>query len=374
MPSFLKNLIFGILFMGMISCGAGCTVLPSAEMAKSLGMKWSGKKVYPHESQGNPVVKVISIWQPGSGVAPDGKSSRGFSGQIMFFTSREQAISVIEGGATIYVFDDQGTREEQVKPIHIWEFKPEVWKAFKVDSPMGPTYQVFIPYSRSGSHEANCSLRVKYQPLNGGAVSSEMVNVTLEGTKKEAVEKLASAKLPERRDVSFDEESEEESESQELTETTDSPKFRQKQVDSVPLNQSERERILREFQEEQGDTTEGSPQDQERGSQYLNQKQHILDGDEEAEASPSERFGLKPEGKHRTGINGWAAVTEQEPENPPGSEIRQVAWETNLPESVDQKNAVRPRSATREVRRKKRETAPMKGERRGFQVHTIPLN
>ncbi len=51
---------------------------------------------------------------------------------------------------------------------------------------LGTAYQMFVPYTRKGSQEAHCSLRVKFEPADGGPpVYSKMSGVTLPGEKSE---------------------------------------------------------------------------------------------------------------------------------------------------------------------------------------------
>ncbi|MCA9097837.1 MAG: hypothetical protein KDA36_05610, partial [Planctomycetaceae bacterium] len=277
----IQQAVLGLLVIGMISGGTGCAMLPALGTGETFGMKWPGAKVTPHEAPNNPVVKVLSIWQPASGVDPEGKSARGFAGQIMFFTGREQAISIVEGGVKIYIFDDQGSVEQQVKPIHIWEFKPEVWRALKVDSQMGPTYQVFIPYTRKGTHEANCSLRLKYEPLTGTPVPSEMVNVTLPGTKKSVAEKPEVGDQFAQRDEEYEEGIEEEFEEEESPEVKSRATGRSPRLQAVALDAVEQERILREFREREEGNSDRNDGNESRETRSRSGLEHLLEGGDE---------------------------------------------------------------------------------------------
>jgi hypothetical protein len=120
----------------------------------------------------------------------------------MFFGRTSDVPAQVDGAVRIYVFDDQGSDEDQVKPIHEFEFSPGAWKAHLFKGPLGATYDVFIPYTRPGVHEAKCTLRVKYIPKEGPELYSDMVNIILPGTKK-----AKSAPFPSERPESFDQES-----------------------------------------------------------------------------------------------------------------------------------------------------------------------
>src|SRR6188474_3099040 len=97
---------------------AGCS-------ATSL-FKWGGDG-FVHSGPKNPVSEVVSVWQPGEGTDGDGKMTRGFVGQLYFFTANNPSPVVVDGTVRVYLFDDQGTPEEQIKPIHQFDFSPEAW-------------------------------------------------------------------------------------------------------------------------------------------------------------------------------------------------------------------------------------------------------
>lgn len=166
---------------------SGCT---------SAGLNLSLKsEKFDKETPQNPVEQIVPVWQEGEGAGVErNQYSRGFSGQIYFITQRRGLPSEVNGRVRIYVFDDQGSPEEQAKPIHQFDFEPEAWKAHLTTSKLGPAYSVFIPYTRKGHNMAECALRIRYTPLTGPAdkqvegtpVFSQMVTLVLGGAKKPA--------------------------------------------------------------------------------------------------------------------------------------------------------------------------------------------
>lgn len=159
-----------LMFLSLIGCTApgGLLKFRDADLPKATAKQ--------------PVTSCLALWQPTTGEGLDGLTCRGFAGQIFFFAGEKQLPSVVNGEVRIFVFDDQGTPEEQVKPIHQFVFPAEMWKYYLNRTKMGATYALFIPYTRKGSHTAQCSLRVKYTPANGPTLHSEMVNVLLKGS------------------------------------------------------------------------------------------------------------------------------------------------------------------------------------------------
>lgn len=153
-----------------------------------------GSEEIPVEAPKNPVVQVLAMWQPATGAGLDQKQTRGFAGQVFFVTRGSPTPAKVDGSVTVWVFDDQGTLEQQAKAIHKFEFPAETWKVHAHKTMLGMSYSVFIPYTRPGRHHANCTLRVRYTPRDGTCLDSEMVNVELDGTNsKSTAEKDSTA-------------------------------------------------------------------------------------------------------------------------------------------------------------------------------------
>ena len=128
----------------------------------------------------NPVLRVVCLWEPAEGRDPKGVPCQGFAGQILFLTNTSLPVS-IEGAVRVYQFDDQGTAEEQAKPMHTFDFDSGAWARHYSYGTLGPAYNVFIPYMRRGVYDATCALRVRLSPKHGPVVFSEMTSLELLG-------------------------------------------------------------------------------------------------------------------------------------------------------------------------------------------------
>lgn len=129
-----------------------------------------------------PVGEIICLWEPAEGLGLDGLPTRGFAGQILFFSPGRPQPLKVNGDVRIYVFDDHGTQEEQSRPIHYFDFTGDAWNAFLRDTNIGGAYQMFVPYTRKTALQSNCSIRVRYTPADGGApVYSKMASLSLPG-------------------------------------------------------------------------------------------------------------------------------------------------------------------------------------------------
>jgi hypothetical protein len=121
------------------------------------------------------------MWQPAEGTGVDDKPSRGLAGQIFFFTQSSVTPVEVEGDVRIFLFDDQGTEEQQGTALHEFDFVKGSWKAQLVGTQFGPAYQIFVPYSRKGHHQAELAVRVRLTPVNGPVIFSDMSTINLPG-------------------------------------------------------------------------------------------------------------------------------------------------------------------------------------------------
>jgi len=165
------NSIYGGLLLLLLWTSSGCQLLNNAKLAS-----------LPEATIEHPVVEIICVWQPGEGTGTDGLPCRGFAGQVLFFAMGEKAPVRVNGKVRVYVFDDQGTEAEQELPIHQFDFDAVAFQNFLTNTNMGAAYQLFIPYTRKGTHAATCTLRVRYTPEEGSRVYSKMASLNLPGT------------------------------------------------------------------------------------------------------------------------------------------------------------------------------------------------
>lgn len=190
-----RNQVLRGMAIGLFLLVSGCS---------TPGFLKFGSEEIPVEGPKNPVVQVLAMWQPANGAGLDQKQTRGFAGQVFFVTGESPTPAKVDGSVTVWVFDDQGTPEQQAKAIHKFEFPAETWKVHAHKTMLGMSYSVFIPYTRPGRHHANCTLRVRYTSRDGSYLDSEMVNVELDGTSSRSTEEKGHSAKP----VSEPEESE----------------------------------------------------------------------------------------------------------------------------------------------------------------------
>lgn len=156
---------------------SGCTTT-------SLFSKFTHKQKFAKATAENPAVRCLCLWEAAEGTGVDNKPSRGVSGQLFFFTRGNVSSVEVDGDVRIYLFDDQGAPEDQSQPLHQFDFKGGTWKAHLTSTQFGPAYQLFVPYSRKGYHQADLALRVRLTPPNGSPLYSDLARVSLPGYEK----------------------------------------------------------------------------------------------------------------------------------------------------------------------------------------------
>ncbi|MEX2288427.1 MAG: hypothetical protein WD648_15125 [Planctomycetaceae bacterium] len=132
-----------------------------------------------------PAVEILALWQPADGRGLNGMPTRGFAGQVMFFTNGDPAPVKVNGDVRIFLFDDFGTPEEQSKPIHQFDYSTDIWNLHLQKSMLGPSYQVFVPYVRKDHHAAKCAISVRLKPVAGPTIYSKLVPIALPGLERE---------------------------------------------------------------------------------------------------------------------------------------------------------------------------------------------
>ena len=170
----MKTMFGTVLSLVMFLTLPGCTTT-------SLLSKWTHRGVTSKATASNPAVRILCMWQPADGAGVDDKPARGVAGQIFFFTQNSVTPVEVEGDVRIFLFDDQGPEAQQGTALHEFDFVKGAWKAHLVGTQFGPAYQLFVPYSRKGHHQAELAVRIRLTPPNGPVIFSDMATINLQG-------------------------------------------------------------------------------------------------------------------------------------------------------------------------------------------------
>ncbi|QDV53139.1 hypothetical protein [Gimesia fumaroli] len=188
----MKHLIVPVRLLALLlllsTSSSGCTSLALSTW------DWKGAKNFATPKK--PAVEIVALWEAADGKGVDGMPTRGFAGQLLFFQHNNSSPVYVKGEVMIHLYDDQGSANEQNKPIHQYKFDAGAWQVHAVESTLGPAYQVFIPYVRKGRDQAECALRVQLTQKNSPEIYSRMISVKLEGKTPEAAEQPLAQEKP----------------------------------------------------------------------------------------------------------------------------------------------------------------------------------
>ena len=170
----MKTMFGAVVSLMVFLALPGCTTT-------GLLSKWTHRGVNPKATAANPAVRILCMWQPADGVGVDEKPARGVAAQIFFFSQNSVTPVEVEGDVRIFLFDDQGPEEQQGSALHEFDFVKGAWKAYLINTQFGPAYQLFVPYSRKGHHQAELAVRIRLTPSNGPVIFSDMAKISLPG-------------------------------------------------------------------------------------------------------------------------------------------------------------------------------------------------
>lgn len=166
--------VFWVVACSLAVAGVGCSSLTGSKRA-----------AFTQATARNPAVKILCVWQQAEGPGPNGETTRGLAGQVFFFPREGEIPVTVQGDLKIFVFDDVGTPEEQAKPLSQVDVPSYELSARLGETQFGPSYTVFAPYTRKGSYEANCAVRIRLTRPDGSVLFSDMAQVKLNGTPRE---------------------------------------------------------------------------------------------------------------------------------------------------------------------------------------------
>ena len=159
-----------------IAMTSGCTSLLSLGAAR-----------FARTQPSPEAAEILAVWQPGEGRDTNGLPARGFAGRLFFFAPTSPSPVPVDGDVTVFLFDDQGTPDEQSRPIYRFHFDSAAWQTYRTESDVGTAYQLFLPYTREGDHHAICTLRVQFKSAGGRNTLSDAADVVLTGQRAEDV-------------------------------------------------------------------------------------------------------------------------------------------------------------------------------------------
>jgi hypothetical protein len=107
------------------------------------------------------------MWTFSSQEEPDGSTTPGFVGKVLFFAAGSDKPISATGQIEIHVYEQQGD-EWRLRRKFVSE--PDVWKHNERQTALGTVYDVFVPHETAKNQKY--SLVLKYRSATGQMVSS----------------------------------------------------------------------------------------------------------------------------------------------------------------------------------------------------------
>lgn len=161
-----------------------CLVVAASGCSSSL-MKSSGSALMAPVNALRPakkekrIAKILCLWEAAEGQGLDEKPTRGFAGQIIFFSHGSPTPVEVNGTVKIFEYADYSEDVVDPKPIHMFTFRESAWNVHQAEGTLGRTYNVFIPYVEKRTGHVNCALRVEFESADGRTVTSPYTEVAL---------------------------------------------------------------------------------------------------------------------------------------------------------------------------------------------------
>ena len=133
-----------------------------------------------------PVADLAVLWS--EAVLENGKVpvAQGFVAKVYLFAPGSHEPIAGAGKLTISAYDEmegkkRDTKEEKVKPDHLWQFEGPELNAHLHKDVIGPCYSLWLPFGPPSGTERRCTLIACFKPEAGPALASDSSLVTLPG-------------------------------------------------------------------------------------------------------------------------------------------------------------------------------------------------
>ena len=175
-----------VLLMSIITVGCAETSL----------IKFPGKFLADtrEKHQQHQVARILCLWEPAEGQGLDGRPSRGFAGQILFFGFGDAAPVPVHGTVRIYEYENFNPDEIDPTPAHVFVFDDSGWNAHRAESTVGQGYNVFLPRVKNHQGPAHCALKIEFTAENGRTISSPVTEITLDSRQRHGTAQSAVAR------------------------------------------------------------------------------------------------------------------------------------------------------------------------------------
>jgi len=169
MKSNIALLLCGTLFTSCVGCTSSMLQTSRSVLTAPMSL------VRPQR-----VSKVLGLWEPSEGQGLDGTPSRGFAGQVMFFTYGKPSPIKVKGTVRVMLFANYDASQLDPQPEHVFTFVEDGWEAHRSEGTLGTSYNVFLPAGDVANDVSHTyGLRIEHTDTTGRVTKSPFTEVTL---------------------------------------------------------------------------------------------------------------------------------------------------------------------------------------------------
>jgi hypothetical protein len=125
--------------------------------------------------------RLVSTWSDVVYNRAGQPSQRGFAGRITFLKNGSENPVRVDGQLVVYAFDETGREPFKTEPTKRYVYPAEEFAKYESDTPLGPSYSVWLPWDEVGGTERRVSLITRFEPKDGPIVMGEQTKQYLAG-------------------------------------------------------------------------------------------------------------------------------------------------------------------------------------------------
>jgi hypothetical protein len=169
---------------------SAAVMLPSLGCTFGKGEKWKfasldmqKAKFWDRDGKPDPETpaRFATTWTEATLTRAGQAPQRGFGGRLLFYQKEAAEPVRVEGQLVIYAFDETNGDPLRTEPTRRYVFPADQLSLYESESPLGPSYSVWVPWDDAGGAETKVSLIARFEPKDGGVVVGEQTHHYLAG-------------------------------------------------------------------------------------------------------------------------------------------------------------------------------------------------
>lgn len=169
-----------LVVFAMILLSSVCSCQPF--MNKKSVFPWGRKKDTPKVIPD----RILAVWTDAVLHQQGQPGVRGFGGRVYFYEKDKTDPIEVEGSLAVYAFDADNDEIDSQKPLRKFVFTTEQLADSMSKTSIGPSYNIWLPWSVVGEPSQKLSLITRFEGVEGGTTISDPVIKLLPGVAKKS--------------------------------------------------------------------------------------------------------------------------------------------------------------------------------------------